>query len=97
MCVPLTFLHHARCHSELGGVVGGSVTFGLPGFLLSHDELLPVLDRHVRLRALAVHLSLCRSLRKNKNISLFLCSSLMTAIKVINPVSLSGMVLDKQH
>lgn len=34
---PLTFLHHACGHSELGGVIGGAVAFGLPRLLLGYD------------------------------------------------------------
>lgn len=58
-----TFLRHASCHSELGGVVGGPVALGLPGLLLGHDQLLPILDGHVSLDALALRLRLRYSLR----------------------------------
>ena len=69
MCVcPLTFLHHACSHSELGGVIGSSVASGLPGLLPSHNQLLPLLDGHVSLYILTVHLSLGYSLRKNVTI-----------------------------
>lgn len=53
-----TFLRHASSHSELGGVVGGPVALGLPGLLLGHDQLLPLLDGHVSLDALALRLRL---------------------------------------
>lgn len=58
-----TFLRHASSHSELGGVVGGPVALGLPGLLLGHDQLLPLLDGHVSLDALALCLCLRYSLR----------------------------------
>ena len=63
---PLTFLHHACSHGELGGVVGRSVAFALPGLLLGHDQLFPLMDGHVGLDALALHLSLGYSLRKER-------------------------------
>lgn len=65
----LTFLQHACSHSELGGVVGGSVAFGLPGLLLGYDQLFPLLDGHVSLDALALHLSLSYSLREEREVT----------------------------
>lgn len=63
---PLTFLHHACSHSELGGVVGSSVAFSLPGLLLGYYQLFPLLDGHVSLDPLALHLSLSYSLKKRE-------------------------------
>lgn len=60
---PLTFLHHACSHSELGGVVGGSVAFHLPGLLLGYYQQLPLLDGHVRIAPLALRLRISYSLR----------------------------------
>lgn len=62
----LTFLHHACSHSELGGVVGGSVAFTLPGLLLCYDLLLPLLDGHVGLAGLGLDISLGNSLGKER-------------------------------
>lgn len=65
-CVPspLTFLHHPRSDGELGGVVGSSVAFRLPGLLLGHDQLFPLLDGHVSLDVLDLRLRLRYSLKK---------------------------------
>ena len=61
---PLTFLHHACGHSELGGVVSGPVALRLPGLLLGFYQVFPLLDGHVSLEPLDLHLSLSYSLRK---------------------------------
>lgn len=64
----LTFLHHTCSNSELGGVVGSSMSFGLPGLLLGYDHLFPLLDGHVSLNVLDLHLWLSYSLRKEKQV-----------------------------
>lgn len=43
----LTFLHHASGHGVLGGVVGRSFAFCLPGVLADGNHLLPLLDGHL--------------------------------------------------
>lgn len=58
-----TFLHHSCSHGELGGVVGSAMAFGLPGLLLGHYLLLPLLDGRVSLDVPDIRLRLSYSLK----------------------------------
>lgn len=59
----LTFLHHTCSNSELGGVVGSSMAFSLPGLLLGYDQLFPLLDGQMSFDILDLHLRLRYSLK----------------------------------
>lgn len=65
----LTFLHHTCSNSELGGVVGSSMAFSLPGLLLGYNQLFPLLDGQMSFDILDLHLRLRYSL-KNRHIYL---------------------------